>query len=196
MKKAINDIKIPEGRRNIGDIDSLVESIREIGLLNPICINNDNMLIAGARRLEACKVLGWREIECNVLSMDDMKLDLVEIDENLIRLELTVLERAEQLKMRKEIYDMLYPESKSTLKGGRIHGNPMRGAVPAPQTFTKDASKKIGMAQRTIQSDIQIATGLDDDVKEQIRDTPLADRKEDLLKLARMDKETQKKNSI
>ena len=46
-------------RQNIGDIDALKESLRTYGLLNPITLTKDNELIAGERRLEAAKMLGW-----------------------------------------------------------------------------------------------------------------------------------------
>jgi ParB family chromosome partitioning protein len=54
-------------RHDLGDIQELAESIREFGLLRPILITPDNRLIAGRRRLEACKVLGWETIPVNVL---------------------------------------------------------------------------------------------------------------------------------
>jgi ParB family transcriptional regulator, chromosome partitioning protein len=59
----IADIKIgPRFRKDLGDIDTLARSIAEIGLLHPVVINQNNELIAGARRLQACKSLGWNEI--------------------------------------------------------------------------------------------------------------------------------------
>jgi ParB family chromosome partitioning protein len=54
-------------RRDLGDIPGLSESIREFGLLRPLLITPDNRLIAGRRRLEACKLLGWETIPVNVV---------------------------------------------------------------------------------------------------------------------------------
>ena len=63
MKLRISEIKIGQRfRKDLGDIDSLAESIKEIGLLHPPVVNERNELVAGYRRLEACKLLGWREI--------------------------------------------------------------------------------------------------------------------------------------
>jgi ParB family transcriptional regulator, chromosome partitioning protein len=54
-------------RRDLGDIDSLARSIAEIGLLHPIVIRPDGVLIAGERRLAACKALGWSEIPVRIM---------------------------------------------------------------------------------------------------------------------------------
>ncbi|MDR2973680.1 MAG: ParB N-terminal domain-containing protein, partial [Propionibacteriaceae bacterium] len=49
-------------RHDLGDIDALAESINQVGLLQPITINRDGVLICGARRLAAIKKLGWRHV--------------------------------------------------------------------------------------------------------------------------------------
>jgi ParB family chromosome partitioning protein len=49
-------------RKRLGDIGSLAESIKEVGLLHPIVVRPDERLIAGERRLEACKRLGWKAV--------------------------------------------------------------------------------------------------------------------------------------
>ena len=46
-------------RKDLGDIPALAASIREFGLLRSVLITCDGHLIAGRRRLEACKLLGW-----------------------------------------------------------------------------------------------------------------------------------------
>ena len=70
--------------------------------LHPIAYHA--VLVAGARRLAACKQLGWTEIPATVVELYDIDLELAEIDENLIRMELTALDRAEQLERRKWIF--------------------------------------------------------------------------------------------
>jgi ParB family transcriptional regulator, chromosome partitioning protein len=54
-------------RRDLGDVRGLAESIRQFGLLRPVLITADGRLIAGRRRLEACKLLGWETIRVNVI---------------------------------------------------------------------------------------------------------------------------------
>jgi ParB family transcriptional regulator, chromosome partitioning protein len=94
VKVLIQDIIIKNRIRiDTGDISDLMESISKYGLLNPITVTKDFELIAGFRRLEACKALGMTEIECNVVNIQS-KIDklLIEADENLTRKDLTVLE--------------------------------------------------------------------------------------------------------
>jgi hypothetical protein len=55
--------------------------------------------------------------------------------------------------------------------------------------FSQDTAAKTNLTARTIQQDIQIATNILEDVRDQLRETPLADSKTDLLRLARMEKE-------
>jgi N6-adenosine-specific RNA methylase IME4 len=72
-KHKIADITIGKRhRKDVGDIALLAASIANIGLLHPIPIRPDGTLIAGERRLRACKSLGWTEIPVNVVSLDDI----------------------------------------------------------------------------------------------------------------------------
>src|SRR5437773_12375629 len=105
MKFRIADIKVVDRKRKAGDISQLAASIKEVGLLNPIVILPDGTLVAGLNRLEACKSLGWEEIEANIRELDGLHAELAEIDENLIRNELAVIQRAKQVARRKEIYE-------------------------------------------------------------------------------------------
>ncbi len=49
-------------RKDLGDIDALAESIGKVGVLQPITITPEGLLICGARRLAAVKQLGWRTV--------------------------------------------------------------------------------------------------------------------------------------
>ena len=64
MKLKIEEIRIKKRiRSDLGDLDELCQSMNKYGLLNPVTINRKKILLAGFRRLEAAKVLGWQEIE-------------------------------------------------------------------------------------------------------------------------------------
>ena len=51
--------------------------------------------------------------------------------------------------------------------------------------FVRETAEKIGVSERTIEREIQIATNLSDEVKQMIRGTELADRRKDLLAISR-----------
>lgn len=76
-------------------VDELAESIAAVGLLQPIVITEDNQLVAGLHRLEACRQLGLIEINTVVIPNLQLQREIAEIDENLIRNQLTVLEQCD-----------------------------------------------------------------------------------------------------
>jgi ParB family chromosome partitioning protein len=83
-------------RKEPGDISGLTESLRNHGQLTPIIINRKHELIAGFRRLQAAKRLGWKSIEAVMIDRptEQQKLE-VEIEENVQRLDLSPEEIAE-----------------------------------------------------------------------------------------------------
>jgi ParB family chromosome partitioning protein len=59
----MDDIKVGKRhRQDLGDIGALAKSIATLGLLHPITVDANGNLLAGARRLAACKQLGWSKI--------------------------------------------------------------------------------------------------------------------------------------
>lgn len=101
----ISEIKvIKRVRKDLGDIDSLKDSLKRYGLLNPITIDSKNRLIAGERRLEAAKALGWTNI--NAVIVNNLtpltKLEL-ELEENNQRKEFTDEELLEGYKRLKKL---------------------------------------------------------------------------------------------
>ncbi len=55
---------------NLSDIDSLVESISQVGLLQPLTVNQNFQVISGNRRFESIKRLGWKEVEVNQIEVN------------------------------------------------------------------------------------------------------------------------------
>lgn len=83
-------------RRDLGNVESLAKSIAgPAGLINPITVTPNGRLIAGQRRLEACRSLGWDTVPVVVVDgLDEAAAKLVaERDENTERKEMTVSER-------------------------------------------------------------------------------------------------------
>ncbi|MDR2176666.1 MAG: ParB N-terminal domain-containing protein [Treponema sp.] len=87
MQTPIEDIVVKNRiRRDMGDIAALAESLRKFGQISPIVISKKNVLIAGGRRLEAAKSLGWRTINAVVADIPDGISPLeYEVEENLRR---------------------------------------------------------------------------------------------------------------
>ena len=92
MDRLVSDIVVRgRHRRQLGDLTELAESMRRHGLLHPVVITSEDRLIAGQRRLEAAKVLGWERIPVHVVNVDGHAQ--AEADENTIRLDFTPSER-------------------------------------------------------------------------------------------------------
>ncbi len=87
MQIPIKNIRIKHRiREEPEDIESLMNSMKRYGLMNPITVNGDNVLIAGRRRLEAARRLGWHMISANVIETTDKISELeMEIEENTQR---------------------------------------------------------------------------------------------------------------
>jgi ParB family chromosome partitioning protein len=97
MKIRPEDIIIKKRiRKDMGDIESLMESIQKHGIMNPIVINKKNELIAGHRRLESCIRLGMRMVPVKVVDSES-RIDMLEleIEENVQRQNLTTEELAD-----------------------------------------------------------------------------------------------------
>ncbi len=73
-------------RKSPGDLSQLVQSMKNYGQLSPVVVNRRSELIAGHRRLEAARRLGWRTIDAIVVNKESEleKLE-VEIEENIRR---------------------------------------------------------------------------------------------------------------
>ena len=84
-------------REDIGDIQSLADSIRDDGLLHPLTVRpygDQFEIVAGRRRYEACKLIGMKIIPCNVAEdMDDRRAVLTSLKENMRRGDITAAEK-------------------------------------------------------------------------------------------------------
>ena len=87
-------------RKNIGDVNDLAASIKTNGLLTPLSVvpNGERYrVIAGHRRLAACKQAGIRAVPCFVLQLGPLQQLEAMVTENCQREQLTVLEEADAI---------------------------------------------------------------------------------------------------
>lgn len=87
-------------REKVGSIVSLMSSFERVGQLEMIVVRPDwdgdgFELVAGWRRLRAAEALGWTRIQAIVANITDKQLRDIELDETMIRLDLTELEASE-----------------------------------------------------------------------------------------------------
>jgi ParB family chromosome partitioning protein len=83
----------------MGDIIALADSMKRYGQMSPIVLNSRNQLIAGGRRLEAARYLGWHTINATVIDVNE-KLPMLEyeVEENLQRQNFSAEELAQAVR--------------------------------------------------------------------------------------------------
>lgn len=82
-------------------LEDLLISIKQKGLINPplVRIKYDHYeLIAGHRRLEACKLLGWQNITCHIVDVDDKNAYEISLIENIQQKTMSPIEEARAFK--------------------------------------------------------------------------------------------------
>lgn len=180
IEKANEGIIADSSRRKLDEdnVQIIANSIEESTLFNPILVTPDYKLIAGMHRLAAMILLDKKEIPCIIIKKDEDITDLIRIDENLIRGDLHYIDKAKQLKRRKEIYEELYPETKKDMFKGNKYTGSLVGDV---FSFTKNAAKKINVSRRTIERYIYLAERLTPEIEEVLREKNLSRQEAFLL---------------
>lgn len=111
MRK-LNELKATNPYLRLGtDVTELEKSIQTLGLIAPLVISTDNVILAGARRYQAMLNLGYTEAPVMVVDKNELEKELVSIDENLVRKDLSKIEIESHLRRAKEIYQGLFPQA-------------------------------------------------------------------------------------
>lgn len=87
------------------EMEKLIESIRENGVLNPVIVRQrgaDYEMISGHRRLHAAKIAGLKELPAIIKNMSDDEAVIAMVDSNLQRERLLPSERAWSLRLKTE----------------------------------------------------------------------------------------------
>jgi N6-adenosine-specific RNA methylase IME4 len=142
-------------------VDELAASMTVNGLLQALAVRPRKgagyWLIAGRHRFEAARKLKWTSIRCTVFDdMDATAAELAEIDENLIRADLTPAERAAHQAARKAIYERIHPGTKRG--AGPQHGKGTKGgrlkSQNETQAYIDDAAKKTNRSRATVAREV------------------------------------------
>ena len=89
MKVKVSSLKHHPKNKEIytlSSIEELMDSISEVGLLQPLIIDSRNQVISGNRRFESIKRLGWEEVEVEVKEVNDGEEELLLIHYNKQRI--------------------------------------------------------------------------------------------------------------
>ena len=135
----------------------LAASMAETGQHTPVDVGpadaeGRHPLIAGAHRHAAATEAGLPTLLCRVFEGSALEAQLLEVDENLLRRELSELDRAVFLEKRKALYEQIYPEtrhggdrrSKQTAEDFRLH--------PRQESFAAATARKLGVTDRQVRT--------------------------------------------
>jgi ParB family transcriptional regulator, chromosome partitioning protein len=96
----MSDISLPKRilRESITDVEELINSIRSIGLVQPVVVRIQQSgyeIVAGCRRYTACKKLGWKKIPSHVVDLNDRQSLELSIIENIHRSSISPIEEGQ-----------------------------------------------------------------------------------------------------
>lgn len=105
--KKLNEFKgHPFKVKDDAEMDKLVESIKENGVLNPVIVreleDGSFEMISGHRRKRAAEIASMEEIPCIVRNLTDEEATILMVDSNLQREEILPSEKAFAYKMKME----------------------------------------------------------------------------------------------
>jgi ParB-like chromosome segregation protein Spo0J len=212
-KLKVNDIVVKDRLRGVDSekVARLKESILRLGLLHPITVSG-GVLVAGLHRLTAFKELGIEEIDCHIVDNDELLQKEIEIDENLHRNELTVLERGkmeaikkkheeewrkrqleieyfqtpEEVKYELAKIESIAPEAKEKLKGTPYENN---------KTFLLDLAELSKDYQVSVTQDLTIRD-VENIVKNKVRKERYPNKDKNQIKFQLDDEHIEKANKL
>lgn len=133
-------------RTDLGDLTALAESIARDGLLQPLTVTIDGVLVCGARRLAAIKLIGWRTVSVWVRSGISGRLGhlLAEQDDNMLHKDLTPVEAAALYRELKTLMaeDASRRQAATRFSAENQPGKDGAGKFPAPSEPVGRASEQ------------------------------------------------------
>jgi ParB family chromosome partitioning protein len=167
----LSDISVQDRiRRDLGDLDDLKASMSARGLINPIGVTANGVLVTGERRLTAASELGWTVIDARVYrDVSDLEMLDVEVEENTCRKALTPGEAEKRYQARRKLLQ--------ETEGGQGTRSDLTSAnfaeVPSPdqrQTRRK-AAKGTGFSDATLDKVAKVREAAEDEsTPEEVRE--------------------------
>ena len=144
LDRAVDSLIVGKRHRtDLGDLETLAASIDRDGLLQPLTITIDGVLVCGARRLAAIKMLGWRTVSVWVRGglSDRLGKLLAEQDDNMLHKPYNQLEAAGLYREIKEVMaeDAARRKSATQFSAENQPGNDGGGNFPGPSSALGDA---------------------------------------------------------
>ena len=149
-------------REDLGDLNELARSIKDKGLIQPIAVeshgDNTYTLLAGGRRLEACRMVSMAEIPVRIYDgpLSDLERRSIELEENVRRKD---LEFQEEVNLQREIHNLqvaIHGE-----KFGPARTDLEHALLPEGHSM-RDTAKLLDRDVSTVSRDIKLANAMDE----------------------------------
>lgn len=181
------------------EVDRLSASIRSIGLIQPVTVRESVVvhgtaekgwqIVAGHHRVAACRALGWTEIDALVIEdAGHLQSELIEIDENLCRAELTASQRTKYTARRKQIWEAMNPETKPDTGGQSLPTCLSDGRKAGPQHeqgFAAETAAATGQSKSSINQSLAVSNVLGGNTLDRVSGTSL-DKGVELIALTKL----------
>jgi len=156
-------------------------------------VGNELRLVAGRHRLRAYQINGWTDIPAKVYEPEtdnpEAELELAEIDENLGRNELNVLDRAASIAKRQQLLKTLHGEQ----RGGDRKSEKIKAAKFAGLIINAEIASQLDLSERTIRAAVEMWNGLSAASRKRVSGTWLAGNHVQLKQISELDAEQQHK---
>ena len=186
-------------------VEALAASIKEVGLLSAITVRKVQKsrngifcdafeVIAGMHRVKAFRWLQKTHIPAVIVEVDDLRAELMLIDENLRRNDLTTAERASALARRNKLHVQIFgsPKAKGAHAAHAVMGHEHDANAKLADAFTESTAAITGDSVRKIQRDVHRGEALGEAALAKVARTSL-DKGEELDALAKLKKEAPEK---
>lgn len=172
--RRLKDLKATNAYLRLGtDVTDLEKSIQTVGLIAPLVVSADNVILAGARRFQALLNLGFTEAPVVIVDKGALEEELISIDENLVRKDLSKIEIEGHLRRAKEIYQAINPieeaieESVEASDEGDENDEVAKKKVTLPaEKFLNIVAEKTGLSPKQIHEAINRDEMASNDVKD------------------------------
>ncbi len=193
-------ILVPERLRAVEEDHAfmIAQSIARIGLLNPVTVRQTPRaerpytLVAGAHRLRGNELAGRVEIEAAIVKADMADAQMVEIEENVFRNELSALDRAVFVQRYRELWEDKHGWNKGGRPNEKTSANIAEVSEDSAQgQFFARVSTRMGLSRRAVEYAQYVAKRLSPELRRRLRGTEAADNQSILIKLAKLQPERQ-----
>lgn len=154
-----------------GDVEDLVKSIAESGLIQPLCVYKNRTgqyeVFAGGRRLEALRQLGHKSAMCQVMdTQDENILKVRSLAENVCRKPLSMMEKCEAVHM---LYKVFSPENDvaTLMKKTGFSKSVLREYLSIRDGLSPDILDKLDKGEITVDTAVTLAKTIKDKAVQQ-----------------------------